>query len=115
MKRQKPKIGTPLAVAVYWYDRVPEPERRQTYQGEIIGWRKTQIIVRVKEYAILRFYKSSGLEVANRDYDRRGFRIDLTELAESLRPAPGVQIQLSPEEEKDENKDLIVSANNRLC
>jgi hypothetical protein len=92
MKRQRLEIGHPLKVAVHWYDHVPVPEGARDYEGEIIGWRDSQVIIRVKEYAVCRFWKENGLEVGNGDHQRRGFRIDLKELGESLKPPPGVEV-----------------------
>ena|SRR5260370_39313304 len=92
MKRQSLEIGHSLRVNVRWYDRVPEPEKVTDYEGEVIGWRDTQVIVRVKEYAVVRFWKKSGLEVGNGDHHRRGLAINLKELEESLKPAPGVAV-----------------------
>jgi hypothetical protein len=94
MKRQHLEVGHPLKVAVHWYDHVPVPEGSRDYEGEVVGWRETQIIVRVKEYAVVRFWKKSGLEVGNADYQRRGFKVDLKELDESLKPPPGVEVAL---------------------
>jgi hypothetical protein len=101
MKRQKIEIGHSLAVRIQWYDRVPEPPKTVEYEGEIIGWRDTQIIVRVKEYAVVRFWKKSGLEVGNPDHQRRGLSIDLKELAESLKPAPGVTVEIARDGQLD--------------
>lgn len=84
MKLPTPQIGHSLKLNVYWYDRVPEPERNQTYEGEVVGWRNSQVIVRVKDYAVVRFWKQSGLEVGNGDGERRGFRLDLSELNQSV-------------------------------
>jgi hypothetical protein len=100
MKRQKMQIGNGLAIDVEWYDIVPEPARSIRYEGEIIGWRETQVIIRVKEYSVLRFWKNTGLEVGNTDHARRGFKVDLSALAESLKPAPGVEANIP--EIKDE-------------
>lgn len=72
--------GLGFKLTVQWYDNVPEPKRNQTYQGEVVGWRNSQVIVRVKDYAVLRFWKRSGTEVGNADHARRGFRLDLAEL-----------------------------------
>jgi hypothetical protein len=94
MKRQEMQIGNGLKIEVTWYDAVPEPPRSVTHEGEIIGWRQSQVIVRVKEYSVLRFWKSSGLEVGNSDHQRRGFRVDLSALAESLEPPPGVDVEI---------------------
>jgi hypothetical protein len=95
MKRQKLEITRPLKVAVHWYDRVPEPQRNTTHEGEVVGWRDSQVIVRVIDYAVIRFWKQTGLEVGNPDHARRGFRLDLSEVTESLRPAPGVEVPLA--------------------
>jgi hypothetical protein len=62
MKRQKLEIGHPLTIGVRWYDSVPEPPKEMAYEGEVIGWRDTQVIVRVKEYAVVRFWKETGTE-----------------------------------------------------
>ena len=95
MKRQKLEIGHPLKIAVHWYDRVPEPPRNTSYDGEVIGWRESQVIVRVPEYAVIRFWKQTGLEVGNPDHQRRGFRVDLSELEDSLKPAPGIEVPMA--------------------
>lgn len=94
MKRQKMEIGNGLKIDVQWYDIVPEPPRSVAYEGEIIGWRESQVIVRVKEYTVLRFWKTTGLEVGNSDHQRRGFKVDLSALTESLKPAPGVKADI---------------------
>lgn len=83
----KLEIGHPLKLEVLWYDRVPEPPRSITYDGEVVGWRQAQVIVRIKDYAVVRFWKRNGMEVGNPDYHRRGFSVDLSKAAE--RPAPG--------------------------
>lgn len=90
MKRQKMKIGQPLKCVVHWYDKVPEPAKEIQYDGEVVGWRDTQVIVRVRDYAVLRFWKTSGVEVGNADHERRGFRISIEELNNSVKPAPGI-------------------------
>jgi hypothetical protein len=90
-----PEIGRSLTVNVLWYDLVPVPEKQAFHEGEVIGWRDTQIIVRVKDYAVLRFWKRNGIEVGNRDHDRRGFKVDPQELVQSLKPVPGVDVQLA--------------------
>lgn len=94
MKRQKLEIGHPLLIDVYWYDRVPEPPHDKVEQGEVIGWRPTQMLVRVVGYGVLRFWKRTGLEVGNSDHERRGWRIDLSELAESTKVATGIEVEL---------------------
>jgi hypothetical protein len=100
MKRHKVEIGRSLPVSVTWYDLVPVPEKQAVHEGEVIGWRDTQIIVRVKDYAVLRFWKRTGIEVGNRDHDRRGFKVDPRELVQSLNPVPGVDVQLAMDGEK---------------
>ena len=95
MKRQKMQIGNSLKISVQWYDRVPEPARNTVYEGEIIGWRDSQVIVRVKEYAVVRFWKANGLEVGNPDHVRRGFSVDLSELARSIKPALGIEVPIA--------------------
>jgi hypothetical protein len=94
VKRQKLEIGHPLKIAVYWYDRVPAAERNTTYEGEVVGWRDSQLIVRVPDYAVIRFWKANGLEVGNPDHERRGFRVDLSELEASIKPAPGIEVAI---------------------
>ena len=92
------EIGKGFRLKVTWYDHVPEPERNQAYEGEVVGWRNTQLIVRVKDYAVLRFWRRNGMEVGNPDWVRRGFCLDLSELAPSgpgpAAPAAGVAVKL---------------------
>ena len=73
-------IGEPLKVRVLWYDKVPEPPVNTEHEGEVISWRDTQVVVRVKGYCVLRFWKKSGMEVGNRDYVRRGFFLAVDQL-----------------------------------
>jgi hypothetical protein len=94
MKRQSLEIGHPLRITVHWYDHVPEPPRNTCYDGEIIGWRDSQVIVRVPDYAVVRFWKQTGLEVGNPDHVRRGFRVDLSELQASITPKPEVGLEV---------------------
>jgi hypothetical protein len=74
------QIGKGLKLTVHWYDHVPEPPRSVEHEGEVVGWRNSQLIVRVRDYAVVRFWKRSGLEVGNSDHARRGFRLDLSEV-----------------------------------
>jgi hypothetical protein len=85
----KIQIGQPLKLQVLWYDRVPEPPRSVTHDGEVVGWRDSQVLIRVRDYAVLRFWKRTGLEVGNPDNQRRGFSVDLSQITESARPEPG--------------------------
>jgi hypothetical protein len=78
--KTKLEIGQPLHIEVVWYDQVPEPARKTIYDGEVIGWRAAQVIVRIRDYAVCRFWKKTGLEVGNPDHVRRGFRVDLSKL-----------------------------------
>jgi hypothetical protein len=95
MRGQKLEIGHPLQITVQWYDQVPEPPKLQDFEGEILSWRETQVIVRIKDYAVLRFWKRNGLEVGNRDYERRGFRVDLSQIEKSVRFArEGVEVNI---------------------
>jgi hypothetical protein len=95
MKHQKLEIGHPLLIEAFWYDKVSEPPALRTEQGEIIGWRQSQVLVRVVGYGVLRFWKRNGLEVGNPDHERRGWRIDLSELAESTKPSKdGIEVEL---------------------
>jgi hypothetical protein len=77
---QKLMIGHPLMVSVFWYDKVPEPLREEVKEGEVIGWRDSQLLVRVPGYCVLRFWKRNGYEVGNKDHERRGWRIDMAEI-----------------------------------
>jgi hypothetical protein len=95
MKRQKLEVGHPLQIAVCWYDDVPVPQKTQWYDGEVIGWRDSQVIVRVKDYAVVRFWKHNGHEVGNADHHRRGLRIDLAALDESIKPPKGVEVPIA--------------------
>jgi hypothetical protein len=95
MRAQKLEIGHPLKITVHWYDKVPEPPKNEDFEGEIIGWRQTQVIVRIKDYAVLRFWKRNGLEVGNPDHERRGFHVDLSEINESVRREhEGVEVEI---------------------
>lgn len=86
MEHQNLQVGTPLKILVHWYDKVCEPAKNEEHQGEVVGWRASQVIVRVAQYAVIRFWKRNGLEVGNGDAARRGFRVDLAELAQSVAP-----------------------------
>lgn len=91
------EIGKGFHLKVHWYDNVPEPGRSESYEGEVVSWRPTQIVIRVKGYAVLRFWKRSGIEVGNPDHARRGFKIDLADLNPSpdgKQPAAGVAVNL---------------------
>ena len=94
MDKQELKIGQPLKVAVYWYDTVPEPPENEVYDGEVVGWRGSQMIVRVPNYAVIRFWKRNGVEVGNPDHRRRGFRVDLSALAESIQPNHQKEVEI---------------------
>jgi hypothetical protein len=98
MKRQKLEIGHALTLVVHWHDKVADPPKTLDYEGEVIEWRDRVVVVRIKDYGVLRFWKKNGLELGNRDR-RRGFAIDWRELEESLKPAPGVDIALALEPE----------------
>jgi hypothetical protein len=107
MKRQTMQIGRPLSIPVEWYDHVciEHAKSALNYSGEIVGWRDTQVIVRVKDYAVLRFWKKTGLEVGNGDHQRRGFRIDLKEMEESLKAPPGVSVEIALGEDGSQSAD----------
>jgi hypothetical protein len=94
MDKQKFEIGRPLHVTVYWYDKVPEPPRSETFEGEVIGWRTSQMLVRIPNYAVIRFWKKHGLEVGNPDHARRGFRVNLSELAESVKNPNNKEVEI---------------------
>lgn len=96
MEHQQLEIGHPLKVKVYWYDKVPEPPENEGYDGEVVGWKESQIVVRVPGYSVIRIWKKNGLEVGNPDWKRRGFRVDLSELAQSVKPTnnQGVEIDM---------------------
>jgi hypothetical protein len=95
MKHVKLEIGKPLKLEVIWYDQVPVPPQERRLEGEVIGWRTSQILVRIPDYAVVRFWKHNGFEVGNPASERRGYRIDLEALAESVKPDPGVEVSLS--------------------
>lgn len=80
---QKLEIGHSMRLSVTWYDHVPVPHKTEDREGEVIGWRTSQVIVRVKDYAVVRFWKKNGREVGNPDHERRGWMIDITELSNS--------------------------------
>lgn len=80
---------------MHWYDNIPEPRRHEEYEGEIIAWRDSQVIVRVRDYAVIRFWKRNGVEVGNGDHTRRGFRVDLSELTARARPDSGVDVPIA--------------------
>lgn len=87
------EIGKGLRLTVRYYDSVPEPPREEFYsQAEVVGWSDSQVVVRVPGYAVLKFWKRTGVEVGNKDYERRGFRLDLDEL-NGTKPA-GVKVDL---------------------
>jgi hypothetical protein len=94
MNHQDLAIGQSLKATVRWIDRVPEPAAVKEYQAEVIGWRNSQMIVRVKDYAVVRFWKRTGIEVGNKDHERRGFFLDVKGLEESLKPVPGLTVDL---------------------
>jgi hypothetical protein len=94
MNRQKLEVGRPLHIEVTWYDQLATPAEEEKIESEVIGWRDSQVIVRVPNYAVLRFWKKNGYEVGNRASDLRGYRIDIKALAESVKPAPGVEVDL---------------------
>jgi hypothetical protein len=92
------QIGQPLQIAVYWYDNLTVPPKRIQSQGEVIGWRSSQVIVRVHDYAVVRFWKRTGLEVGNGDAERRGFRVELSDLAPQaakIAEDPGVEVPIT--------------------
>ena len=89
---QKLEIGHPLKLVVYWFDNVPVPKREEKREGEVIGWRESQVVVRVKDYAVIRFWKKNGREVGNPDHERRGWKINLAELNNSQ--ANGIDAEL---------------------
>lgn len=90
---QKLEIGHPLKLSVMWYDHVCVPDKRETRDGEVIGWRTSQVIVRVKEYAVVRFWKKNGREVGNPDHERRGWAIDISQLNNSQ--PQGIDVDLN--------------------
>ena len=73
-------IGQSLKLKVLWYDKVPEPPIETEFEGEVVSWRTSQIVVRVKGYAVLRFWKRDGKEVNNKDHERRGFVLAIDQL-----------------------------------
>jgi hypothetical protein len=90
------QIAKPLKIDVVWYDKCVVPQANKKYEGEVIGWRNSQIIVSVTDYAVLRFWKKSGLEVGNKDHARRGFIINVEALGHVTElSAPGVSVTFS--------------------
>lgn len=90
--KQNLVIGNSLKLTAVWYDHVPTPERKEEKEAEVIGWRKSQVLVRVKDYAVVRFWKKNGREVGNPDHERRGWMIDTKELNNSNHK--GIEIEL---------------------
>ena len=100
MKREDLQIGKSLKIEVTWYDKVLVPPADRKHEGEIIGWRDSQIIVSVKDYAVVRFWKKTGHEVGNKDHERRGFAIDVKALsAPPVNAAAGVSVTFSDDKE----------------
>jgi len=95
MKRQNLQIAKPLRIDVVWYDRLTEPIREELHpQCEVIGWHDGSVVVRIPGYAVLKFWKKNGFEVGNPDKNRRGWRVDLANLDESVKPPKGVEVNL---------------------
>jgi len=90
-------IGQPICVEVTWYDKCTIIAAEKKYEGEVIGWRNSQIIVSVKDYAVLRFWKRNGMEVGNKDHARRGFSIDVETIGRP-EPAAGVSVTFSDDD-----------------
>jgi len=99
MKSPALEIGKSLQIEVTWYDKVLVPPADRKHPGEVIGWRQSQVIVSVQDYAVLRFWKKNGLEVGNKDFARRGFSISIAALAAADHPpaAPGIPINFDDE------------------
>lgn len=89
---QKLEIGHPMRITATFYDNVPVPHKTEGRDGEVIGWRTSQVIVRIKDYAVVRFWKRNGREVGNPDHERRGWRIDPGELNNSQ--PKGIEVDL---------------------
>jgi hypothetical protein len=84
---KKLQIGAGLKVDVLWYDKVPEPPVETVHQDcEVVGWRVSQVLLRIPGYAVIRCWKKSGLEVGNKDHARRGFRVELSQLTTAEPP-----------------------------
>lgn len=93
MKHQKLEIGHALKIDCHWYDNVPG--REEVKEGEVIGWRPTQVLVRLPDYGVLRFWKHSGVEVGNSAHELRGWRISLSELEQSTKPnGSGIEVDM---------------------
>src|SRR4029077_3160137 len=86
MDKQTLEIGHPLRIKVHWYDRVPEPPEDEICDGEVVGWRQSQMLIRVPNYSVIRIWKKNGLEVGNPDWRRRGFKVELSDIARSIKP-----------------------------
>ena len=93
-RREIFEIGKPIRIEVEWYDHCA-PGQGKTFEGEVIGWRTSQVIIAVKGYGTIRCWKRNGIEVSNRDHERRGFRIEMSSIQQ--KPAKGVDIQFSEE------------------
>jgi hypothetical protein len=96
MKHQKLEIGHPLKLVAHWHDTVADPPKTIDYEAEIIEWRDRVVVVRIKDYGVLRFWKGTGQELGSRDR-RRAFEINWRELEDSLKSPPGVDVVLSVE------------------
>jgi len=94
MKNLRLEIGKSLKLEVTWYDKVLVPPTDKKYEGEVIGWRDSQVIVSVKDYAVIRFWKKNGLEVGNKDHSRRGFAVNIGDLW-VVDPPRGVDVTFS--------------------
>jgi hypothetical protein len=89
--KQQLQIGRPLKANVTWYDHATTGQDEQC-EAEVIGWRNSQIIVRIPNYGTVRFWKKNSLEVGNLGHALRGWRI---ELPDSTKPdASGVDIPI---------------------
>ena len=93
-----------IAVALLPLALCAQPAINTEYQGEVLSWRDSQIVVRVKGYSVLRFWKRTGMEVGNKDYERRGFFLAIEQLDSAggyevvKLDSPGIKINL---EEQD--------------
>ena len=87
---RKLEIGHAMTLTAVWYDNVCVPLENEEHESEVIGWRDSQVVVRIKGYAVVRFWKRTGREVGNSDHERRGWRIDVAELNNSQ----GIEVDL---------------------
>jgi hypothetical protein len=91
--KQDLQIGKPMKLVARWYDHATATGDREC-DAEVIGWKQSQVVLRIPGYGSLRFWKRSGFEVGNAAYGLRGWKIDLEELNGTKRPS-GLQVPIA--------------------